>query len=112
MTAGKDWQFLCIQHGKETKKCCAIDYVSHKVVATMKVLLNPSFYPDRFEINDYTAKAFPKMIKYLYKTLAHIFFHRSNLFNTLEEKFKISERLTLYCKKFKIMKSKDFIIKL
>jgi hypothetical protein len=100
MTAGKDWQFLCIQHGKETKKCCTIDYVTHNVEATITLLLNPCFNPDRFEIDDCPTKAFPKMIKYLYRTtLAHIFFHHSNLFDLLEEKFKICEGLTLYCKK-------------
>jgi hypothetical protein len=72
MTAGKEYQFLCTQHGKNPKKCCATDYIFHNLEATMKVLLNPSFYPDRFEINDYTAKTFLKMIKYLYRTLAHI----------------------------------------
>jgi hypothetical protein len=112
MTAGKDWQFLCTLYCKDTKNCCAIDYVSHNIGTTIKVLLNPSFYPDRFEIGNYQAKAFPRMIKYLYRTLAHIFFHHRNLFKTLEDKFKICERLTLYCKKFKIMESKDFIIKL
>jgi hypothetical protein len=100
MKAGKDWQFLCTVHGKDTKNCCAIDYVSHNIGTTLQVLLNPSFYPDRFEIGDRPAKAFPKMIKYLCRTLAHIFFHHSNLFQTLEEKIKICERLTLYCKKF------------
>jgi hypothetical protein len=50
------------------------------------------------------------MIKYLYRTLAHIFFHHTNLFNTLEEKFKICERLTLYCNKFKILQSKEIIV--
>jgi predicted transcriptional regulator len=112
MTAGKDWQFLYTIHGKDTKNCCTIDYISHNVNSTITLLLIPSFHPDRFEINEHPAKAFPKMIKYLYRILAHIFFHHSNLFNSLDEKFKISERLTLYCKKFKIMESKDFIIKL
>jgi hypothetical protein len=88
MTAGKDWEFLCTVHGKDTKKCCAIYYVSHDVEATMKVLLNPSSYPDRFEIGDYPAKAFPKMIKYLYRTLAHIFFHHSNIFDSFERNLK------------------------
>jgi hypothetical protein len=99
MKAGKDWQFLYTQHGKDTKNCCAIDYVSHNVEPTITLLLNPLYYPDRFEINDHPAKAFPKIIKYLYGTLAHIFFHHSNLFDSLEEKFKICERLTVYCKK-------------
>jgi hypothetical protein len=112
MTSGKEWQFLCIQHGKDPKKCCAIHYVSHNIEVSIKVLLNPLFYPDRFEINDHPAKAFPKMIKYLRRILAQIFFHHSKLFNTLEEKFKICERLTLFCKKFKILESKEFIIKL
>jgi hypothetical protein len=108
----KDWQFLCTVHGKDTKTCCTINYISHNVNSTITLLLNPSFFPDRFEIGDRPAKAFPKMIKYLYRTLAHIFFHHSNIFQTLEDKFKICECLTLYCKKFKIIKSNDFIIKL
>jgi hypothetical protein len=95
MTAGNDWQFLCTQHGKETKKCCAIDYVSHNIESTISILLNPSFFPDRFEIGDRPAKTFPKMIKYLYRTLAHIFFHHRNLFNTLEEKCKYRVHKTL-----------------
>jgi hypothetical protein len=52
MMAGKDWQFLCIHHGKDTKNCCAIDYVSHNIESTISLLLNPSFFPDRFEIGD------------------------------------------------------------
>jgi hypothetical protein len=110
MTAGKKWQFLCVQHGESLKKCCTIDYVSPNVETTIKLLLNPLFFPDRFEINDHVAKVFPKMIKYLYRTLVYIFFHQTNLFNTSKEKFKICQRLTLYCKKFKIMQSKEFII--
>jgi hypothetical protein len=66
-----------------------------------KILLNSCFYPDRFEIDDSLAKAFPKMIKYLYRTLAHTFFHHTNLFDSLEDKFKICERFTLYCKSLK-----------
>jgi hypothetical protein len=50
------------------------------------------------------------MIKYLYRTLAHIFFHHRKLFDTLEDKLKICECLTLYCKKFKIMENKELII--
>jgi hypothetical protein len=52
------------------------------------------------------------ILRTVYRTLTHIFFHHTNLFNTLEEKFKICERLTLYCKKFNILKTKEFIIKL
>jgi hypothetical protein len=41
---GNEWKFLCTQHGKDPKNCCAIDYVSHNVEATMKVLLIPSLH--------------------------------------------------------------------
>jgi hypothetical protein len=60
----------------------------------MEVLLNPRFYPDIFKIDTHPAKAFPKIIKYLYRTPAYIFFHHSKLFNSLEDKIKICERLT------------------
>jgi hypothetical protein len=67
---------------EETMDCCAIYYSSPNVGASILVLLNLNFYPDRLEIGGYPAKAFPKMIKYLYRLLVHIFFHHSNLFNT------------------------------
>jgi hypothetical protein len=71
-------------------------YISHNVPASIQVLLNLLYYPDRFEIGDYTAKTFPKMIKYLYRILAHIYFYHKFFFNKLEEKIKIYEHLTLY----------------
>jgi hypothetical protein len=53
-----EWQFLCSEY-KETKHCCVPYYISHNVNTTISILLNPSFYPDRFEIGDYPAKSFP-----------------------------------------------------
>jgi hypothetical protein len=95
---------------QDVKHYCAIDYTSHNVKMTRQVLPNPILYADRLEICDNPPKAFSKMEKYFYRILAHIFFYHSNLFNILEEKFKIYERLSLYCKKLKILESKEYII--
>jgi hypothetical protein len=80
MSSEKEWGFLCTQHGKQVKHCCAFDYTSPNVKATVLVLLNPLFYPDRLQICDHPVKVFPKMIKDFYRILAHIFFSYKNFF--------------------------------
>jgi hypothetical protein len=89
MTVGMKWGFLYTKHGEKPKKCDVIDYIPYNVNTSIVVLLNLRFYSDRLEIDDHPAKSFPKMIKYLYRTRAHIFFYHRKLFNTLKEKLKI-----------------------
>jgi hypothetical protein len=73
MTAGKKLEYLCTQHGKNTKKYCAINYVSHNVNTTIAVLLNPRFYLNRFEIGDNPELAFFKWPSAFTEYCTHIF---------------------------------------
>jgi hypothetical protein len=99
-----------MNHGsiKSNFNCCAIDYCIHTLDTAMPLLANPIFYPDRDNIKDHSAKALPTMVIYLYRMLAHIYYHHRKLFDSLEYKYRIGERLTLYCKKFNI---KSLILK-
>jgi hypothetical protein len=48
MAVGKEQEFLCTQHGEDVK-------------ASILVLLNLRFYPDRVETDDHPTKIFPKI---------------------------------------------------
>jgi hypothetical protein len=102
-----------MNHGKHNFNCCAIDYCIHTLDTTMPLLTHPTFYPDRDKIKDYSASALIKMVRYLYRMLAHIYFHHRKPFDSLEYRYRIGERLTVYCKKFNIIeKSKEYCIKI
>jgi hypothetical protein len=105
MTAGPDWEYKCMNHGniKMNFNCCAIDYCTHTLDTTMPLLINPIYFSDRENIRDHSAKALPKMVRYLYRMLAHIYFHHRKLYDSLEFRYRIGERLTLYYKKLKII---------
>jgi hypothetical protein len=85
VTAGPDWEYKCMNHGnlKYNFNCCAIDYCIHTLDTTMPLLTNPIFYPDRENIRDHSAKAFQATMRYLYRILAHIYFHHRKLFDSL-----------------------------
>jgi hypothetical protein len=101
ITAGKDLVFECMNHGNLDLKCCAIDYYLHTLDRNMVLLTNPAYFSDRDNIRDYSAQVFPKMMRYLYRMLAHICYHHKKLFGLLQHRYRIAERLTLYCQKIK-----------
>jgi MOB kinase activator 1 len=105
MTTGPDWEYKCMNHGnpKFNPNCSAIDYYIHTLDTTMHLLTNPIFYPDRDNISGHSAKAFSVMVRYLYRMFGHIYYHHRKLFHSLEYKYRIAERLTLYCKKYNII---------
>jgi hypothetical protein len=111
MTAGKNLAYKCMNHGKLDLNCCAIDCL-HTLDTTMVFLTNSAYFSNREHIRDHCALVFPKMMRYLYRILAHIYFHRK-LFDSLQHRFRIVERLTLYCKKFKAIDNpQEYCIKL
>jgi hypothetical protein len=115
MTAGTDWDYKCMNHGggKYIFNCCAIDYCTHTLDTAIPLLTHPAFYPGRDKISDHSASALIKMVRYLYRMLAHIYFHHRKLFDSLEYRYRIVERLTLYCKKFNVIeKLKEYCIKI
>jgi hypothetical protein len=115
ITGGKDWELKCWNHGniKTTIICSAIDFCIRTLDTTMPLLTNPIFYPDRENIRDHSTKAFLPMVRYLYRMLAHIYYQNRKLFDLLEYRYRIAERLTLYCKKFNIIdKPKEYCIKI
>jgi hypothetical protein len=60
ITAGPKWEYICMNHGSgKNFNCCAIDYCIHTLDATMPLLTNPIFYPDRDNIRNHSAKALP-----------------------------------------------------
>jgi hypothetical protein len=115
ITAGPDWEYKCMSHGggKYIFNCCAIDYCIHTLDTTLPLLTHPAFYPDRNNISNHSASALIKMVRYLYRMLAHIYFHHKKLYDSLEFRYRIGERLTLYCKKFNIItNTKEYCIKI
>jgi hypothetical protein len=99
--------------GKYIFNCCAIDYCIHTLDTAIPLLSHPMFYPNRDNIKDHPAKALSTMVRYFYRMLAHIYFHHRKLFDSLECRYRIGERLTLYCKKFTIIeKPKEYCIKI
>jgi hypothetical protein len=96
MTAGPDWEYKCMNNGKHIFNCCAIDYCIHTLDTNSVLLTNPIYFSDRDHIRDPSSLALPKMVRYLYRMLAHIYFHHGKLFDSLEYKYTIAERLTLY----------------
>jgi hypothetical protein len=81
--------------------CSSIDYTLHLSDTDMYLLSNSAFFSDRNKIRHYSSSAFVKIVRHLYRILAHIWYHHRKLFDSLEYRYRIAERLTLYCKKFK-----------
>jgi hypothetical protein len=114
MTAGKKLEFKCMNHGNiKNITCTAIDYCIHTLDTTVPLMTNPAYFSDRENIRDHSAKVLPVMVRYFYRMLAHIYFHHRKLFDSLEYRYRIGERLTLYCKKFNVIeKPKEYCIKI
>jgi hypothetical protein len=114
MNTGKEWKFKYISHGSKVNIICStIDFTLHTLDTDMRLLSNPSFFSTRNKIRDYSVSALVKMVRYLYRMLAHTFFHHKKLFDLLEDRYSIGERLTFYCKKFKIIDNpKEYCIKI
>jgi hypothetical protein len=113
MTAGKDWQFKCVSNVAKYITSGTIDYCLHTLYTTMPLLTNPAYFSDRDKISDYSVKALPIMMRYICRMLAHIYYHRRKLFDSLEYRYRIGERLTLYCKIFNIITNpKKYCIKI
>jgi hypothetical protein len=114
MIAGQDLEYKCMNHGNiKNLIFCAIDYCLHTLETTMPFLTNPAYFSDRGNIRDRSALTFPQMVRYLYRMLAHIYYHHKKLFDSLEYRYRIGERLTLYCKKFNIITNpKEYCIKI
>jgi hypothetical protein len=81
----------------------AIDYCIHTLDTDILLPTSPIYFSDREKISDHSAKAPPKMITYIYRMLTHIYCHHRKLFDSFKNKYRIGERLTLYCKKFNIL---------
>jgi hypothetical protein len=41
MTAGNDWEYKCMNHGKLDLNCCGIDYCLHTLDTNMALLTSP-----------------------------------------------------------------------
>jgi hypothetical protein len=99
MTAGKDWECKCMNHGSmKNLNCCSLDYCIHTLDTNSVLLTSPIYFSDRHHIRDHSTQAFPAIIRYIYRMLAHIYYHHRKLFDLLEYRYRIGERLILYCK--------------
>jgi hypothetical protein len=112
MTAGKDWEFRYMCHGKLNITCSTIDYCLYTSDTNIRLLTkHPS--SDRENIRDHSALVFHEMMRFLYRILPHIYYNHRKLFDSLEYRYRIAEGLTLYCKKFNIItKPKEYCIKI
>jgi hypothetical protein len=112
MTATPDWEFRCMAHpNKNGFECCAVDYCIHNLEMFQTLLTNPSFYPDRIDVQGRSALAFPKMLKNMHRIIALIYYNHKDLFNKYEEKYRLNERFLLFCKKYNLIGKKDIYIK-
>jgi hypothetical protein len=55
----------------------------------MTLLTNPAYFSDRENIRDNSALVFPRMMRYLYRMLTHIYYHHKKLFNSLEDRYRM-----------------------
>jgi hypothetical protein len=112
MIATSDWEFGCMVHpGKNGFECCPVDYFIHNLDTFQTLLTNPSFYPDKSDIQRKGVLAFPSIFKRIHRMIAHIYHHHKNLFNKYEEKYRLNDRFLLFCKKYNLIDKKDIYIK-
>jgi hypothetical protein len=114
ITAGPKCEYVCMNYGggKHNFNCCAIDYCIHTLDTNSVLLTHPAYFSNRDKISGHSASVLIKMVRYLYRMLAHIYFHHRKLFDSLEYGYRIGGCLTLYCKKFNIIdKPKEYCIK-
>jgi hypothetical protein len=90
-----------MNHGKLNLTCSAIDYCVHTLDTTTVLLTNPAYFSNRENIRDNSAQVLLKMMRYVYRMLAHICYHQRKQFNSSQHRYRITEHLTLYCKKIK-----------
>jgi hypothetical protein len=69
-------------------KAITIDYCVHSLDTTIPLLSNPAYFSDRENIRDNSAKALPAVVRYLYRMLAHIYYHHRKLFDLLEYRYR------------------------
>jgi hypothetical protein len=55
--------------------------------------------------------AFPQTFKNINRIIAYTYYKYKDVFIQYEEKYRLNERYTLFCKKFNILEKKDFVIK-
>jgi hypothetical protein len=100
-----------MNHDKQNLNRLEIDFCIHTLDTNMTLLTNPTFFPNKDKIGYYSAKEFPKIIRSIYRMLAHIYYHHRKLFNSLQHRYRIAKRLTLYCKKSKAIRDpKEYCI--
>jgi hypothetical protein len=88
ITAGLDWQFLCMVHGgKKGNECWGIDYCVHNLETIQKLLIDRSYFCDRKNITGRIILAFPQMFKNIHRMITHTYYSHKDLFNMYEEKY-------------------------
>jgi hypothetical protein len=73
MTAGKDWEYECMSHSKLKLDCSAVYYRLDTLDTTMTLLTNPAYFSDRENIRNHSPKAFPRMMRNLYRMLDYVY---------------------------------------
>jgi hypothetical protein len=112
MIVTENWEFRCmVQVNKNGFDCFAVDYCKHNLEMFQTILTNPSFYPNRSDITGKGPSSFPKMLKNMYRIIAHTNYHHKDLFNKYEEKYRLNERFLLFCRKYNLINKKDIYIK-
>jgi hypothetical protein len=110
MTAGLDWEFLCVIHGKKGTHCCPIDSCVHNLETIQNLFTDRSFFYDRGNIKGRSVIAFSQMFKNIHRMIAHTYYSHKDIFNKCEEKFHLNEKYLLFCKKFNILEKKHIVI--
>jgi hypothetical protein len=80
MTAEKNWEYNFMNYGKQNLNYCAIYCCLHTLDTTMILLTNPTHFSNRENIREYSALVFPRMMRYLCRILAHIYYHHRKQF--------------------------------
>jgi hypothetical protein len=108
MTAGQDWEFLCVLHGKKGTHCCPVDYCVHNLETIQNLLSDRTYFCFKRDIKGRSVLALPQMFKNIHRMIAHTCYYHKDVFNKYEEKYHLNERLVFFCKKFKILKKKTY----
>jgi hypothetical protein len=111
ITAGPDWEFLCIVHGgKKGMQYCPVNNCAHNLESFQTLLTDRFFYWDRGDIKGKTVQAFLQMFKNIHRMIAYTYYSHKVIFNKYEQKYRLNERFLFFCKKFNILEKKHILI--
>jgi hypothetical protein len=112
ITGRPDLEFLYVAYGSKTgKQCFSVEYYILNLETIQNILTVSSFFWNRSKLREKYTSLSSKVKKHLQNDCTHTYYSYKDIFIKYEEKYHLNERYTLFCKKFKILDKKYFIIK-